>query len=60
MKILHKKLKGLWYSSTKYEFFGETHTPTSISALILKKLKEDTERAYGDIDCRGYSAGKLF
>ncbi len=37
-------------SDKKYEFFGETHSPTSISALILKKLKEDTEKAYGDID----------
>ena len=26
-----------------YEFFGETHTPISISALILKKLKTDFE-----------------
>ena len=34
----------------KYEFFGETHTPTSVSALILKKLKEDAERVYGSID----------
>ena len=33
-----------------YEFFGEKHTPVSISALILKKLKEDTEAVYGSID----------
>ena len=33
-----------------YEFFGDKHSPTSISALILKKLKEDTESAYGPID----------
>ena len=37
-------------SEKKYEFFGETHTPTSISALILKKLKEDTEATHGPID----------
>ena len=37
-------------STTEYEFFGTTHTPTSISALILKKLKEDAEKAYGPID----------
>jgi len=37
-------------SEAQYEFFGETHTPTSISALILKKLKEDAEKAYGPID----------
>ncbi len=33
-----------------YEFFDQKHTPTSISALILKKLKEATEANYGDID----------
>ncbi len=34
-----------------YEFFGETHTPISISALILKKLKNDFEgnSKYGEI-----------
>ena len=37
-------------SKEEYEFFDQKHTPTSISALILKKLKEDTEKAYGDID----------
>ena len=37
-------------SSTQYEYFGTTHSPTSISALILKKLKEDAENAYGPID----------
>jgi len=37
-------------SEKKYEYFGETHTPTSISALILKKLKEDTEAQHGPID----------
>ena len=33
-----------------YEFFGDKHSPTSISALILKKLKEDTESVHGPID----------
>ncbi len=33
-----------------YEIFGEKHTPVSISALILKKLKEDFEEVNGDID----------
>ena len=33
-----------------YEFFGEKHTPVSISALILKKLKEDVEKVHGPID----------
>ena len=34
-----------------YEFMGETHTPVSISAMILKKLKEDFQRneKYGEI-----------
>ena len=48
--IAQEVKRSMGNSSTKYEFFGETHTPTSISALILKKLKEDTEKAYGDID----------
>ena len=33
-----------------YEIFGEKHTPVSISALILKKLKEDFEEVNGAID----------
>ena len=33
-----------------YEFFEQQHSPTSISALILKKLKESTESKYGPID----------
>ncbi len=45
-----QEVKRYMGTDTKYQFFGETHTPTSISALILKKLKEDTEQAYGDID----------
>ena len=48
--IAQEVKRSMGNSSTKYEFFGETHTPTSISALILKKLKEDTEKVYGDID----------
>ncbi len=36
--------------SVEYEFFGKKHTPTSISALILKKLKEGTEEVIGSID----------
>lgn len=37
-------------ATTEYNFFGETHTPTTISALILKKLKDDAEKTYGQID----------
>ena len=33
-----------------YEHFDQKHTPTSISALILKKLKESSEAVFGDID----------
>ncbi|MDC0071605.1 Hsp70 family protein [Gammaproteobacteria bacterium] len=33
-----------------YEFFEQQHSPTSVSALILKKLKEVTESKYGPID----------
>jgi len=33
-----------------YEIHGEKHTPVSISALILKKLKEDFEKVHGPID----------
>ena len=48
--IAQEVKRSMGKADTKYEYFGETHTPTSISALILKKLKEDTEKAYGDID----------
>ena len=48
--IAHEVKRSMGSSKVKYEFFGQTHTPTSISALILKKLKEDTEKAYGKID----------
>ena len=38
-------------STTKiYEIHGEKHTPVSISALILKKFKEDFENVHGPID----------
>ena len=33
-----------------YEFFGQQHSPTSISALILKMLKEGAESKNGPID----------
>jgi len=48
--IAHEVKRSMGSLSKKYEFFGKTHTPTSISALILKKLKEDAEKAYGPID----------
>jgi molecular chaperone DnaK len=48
--IIQEVKRSMGNSSTTYEVFGETHTPTSISALILKKLKEDAEAAYGSID----------
>ena len=48
--IAHEVKRSMGSSTTEYEFFGTTHTPTSISALILKKLKEDAENAYGPID----------
>ena len=48
--IAHEVKRSMGSSKEEYEFFGQKHTPTSISALILKKLKEDTEKAYGDID----------
>ena len=37
-------------SEKVYEIFGEKHTPVTISALILKKLKEDVEAVHGPID----------
>lgn len=48
--IAHEVKRSMGSSTTEYEFFGTKHTPTSISALILKKLKEDAEKAYGPID----------
>ena len=33
-----------------YKAFGIKHTPTSLSALVLKKLKEDAEKSIGKID----------
>ena len=37
-------------TSKTYKFFNETFTPVDISALILKKIKEDVEAKHGDID----------
>ena len=48
--IAQEVKRSIGNADTKYEYFGETHTPTSISALILKKLKEDPEKAYGPLD----------
>ena len=48
--IAEEVKRSMGSSEKKYEFFGETHTPTSVSALILKKLKVDAEAAYGPID----------
>ena len=48
--IAHEVKRSMGSTSTEYEFFGQKHTPTSISALILKKLKEDAEKVYGEID----------
>jgi len=48
--IAHEVKRSMGSSTTEYKFFGVEHSPTSISALILKKLKEDTEKAYGSID----------
>lgn len=33
-----------------YEVFGEQHTPESLSALLLKKLKEDSEKTIKHIE----------
>ena len=38
--IVQEVKRSMGSSSTEYEFFGQKHTPTSISALILKKLKK--------------------
>tara|TARA_Y100000590_G_scaffold99911_2_gene113557 strand:- start:818 stop:2317 length:1500 start_codon:yes stop_codon:yes gene_type:complete len=48
--IAQEVKRSMGSSQTTYEFFGETHSPTSISALILKKLKEGAEATYGPID----------
>lgn len=45
--IAQEVKRSMGSKKVKYEFFSETHTPTSISALILKKLKEDTEKLTG-------------
>ena len=36
-------------TSKTYSVLEEEHTPTSLSALVLKKLKEDAEASIGDI-----------
>jgi len=36
-------------TSKTYDVFGKTHTPESLSALLLKKIKEDTEKQVGSI-----------
>ena len=33
----------------KYEAFGKTYNPTTLSSLVLKKLKDDTEKSIGEI-----------
>ena len=48
--VIHEVKRSMGSSDVKYEFFGEEHSPTSISALILKKLKEDVESRYGPIE----------
>lgn len=48
--IAHEVKRSMGSSSETYEFFGKTHNPTSISALILTKLKNDFEKSYGPID----------
>ncbi len=35
---------------SEFEAFGIKHTPESLSALLLKKLKEDTESTIGNIE----------
>ena len=35
-------------TSKEYEAFGVKHTPKSLSALLLKKLKEDAEKSIGE------------
>ena len=47
--IAHEVKRSMGSSKIEYEYFGQKHTPTSISALILKKLREDAEKVYGDI-----------
>ena len=48
--IAHEVKRVMGSSDVEYSFFGKIHTPTSISALILKKLKEDFEKSIGKID----------
>ena len=36
--------------SKVYEAHGQTHTPTSLSSLVLKKLKDEAEAQIGPID----------
>ena len=36
--------------STTYEVSGQSHTPTDLSAFVLKKLVQDTEKVVGNID----------
>jgi len=36
--------------SKEYAAFGQTHTPTSLSSLVLKKLKDETEASIDPID----------
>ena len=35
---------------TTWEAYGEKHTPTSVSSLVLKYLKESYEKTKGSID----------
>jgi molecular chaperone DnaK len=48
--VAHEVKRSMGLSDVTYDFFGTTHTPTSISALILKKIKEDTENIIGPIE----------
>lgn len=49
--IAQEVKRSMGNSSVEYNFFDTKHTPTSISALILKKLKEDAEQSInGKID----------
>ena len=48
--IAHEVKRVMGSSDVEYNFFGKKHTPTTISALILKKLKEDFEKSIGKID----------
>ena len=37
-------------TSKTYEFFGQSYTPTDLSAFVLKKLVQDTQSVVGSID----------